>query len=397
MSRTRLPPIGFILSVALAGAGCGRSPALVPNGAVVGTDASGAPTDTDASIDAARPDGGRVHYHAIAVATGEYHACALLDDHRVKCWGDNDLGQLGLGDTKNRGTDSSTMGDNLPTVDLGTGRTATAIAASRYGSCAILDDQTVKCWGYDVGDAPGEMGDHLPPLDFGGRKAVNIAKGETSDCASTDDDTIWCWNSEGIPVPQLQSALPVKPVRALGPADWGVGVLYEDGTLVELPLGSPVPVVPPGHKVVAVAGSGDTSDVFVDMSACVLLDDATTICLPGINGKDTGPVNAIAIGVMRNDGLCSAFSDGSVKCEHGCLAPYSCASDGSFLLGSPAVTVSSNGSFFACALLRDAEIKCWHDYGNSTADYLGAGIDSTGTDGGVTYGAWHAVDLGTHP
>jgi hypothetical protein len=61
------------------------------------------------------------------------------------------------------------------------------------------------------------------------------------------------------------------------------------------------------------------------------------------------------------------------------------------------VTVTSNGSYFACALLRDAEIRCWQDYGSATNDYLGAGIDSTGTDGGVTYGAWHPIDLGTHP
>ena len=149
-------------------------------------------------------DGGRVPYHAIAVATGEYHACALLDDHRVKCWGDNYLGQLGLGDTRNRGDDSSTMGDNLPTVDLGTGRTATAIAASRYASCAILDDQTVKCWGNDIGDEAGQMGDRLPALDFGGRKAVHVAMGEDLDCASMDDDTIWCWGSEDIVTPQLQ-------------------------------------------------------------------------------------------------------------------------------------------------------------------------------------------------
>jgi hypothetical protein len=342
-------------------------------------------------------DGGRVPYHAIAVATGEYHACALLDDHRVKCWGDNNLGQLGLGDTKDRGSDSSTMGDNLPTVDLGTGRMATAIAASRYSSCAILDDQTVKCWGSDIGDEPGEMGDHLAALDFGGRKAVKVAMGEYSDCASMNDNTVWCWDSEGIVMPQLQSGLPSKPVRTLGPADNGVVAIYEDDTLSPvMPSGGPLPVVPPGRKVVAVAG-GQSAEPFINSNACVLLDDATTICLPGINGGTAGPANAIAIGVMRLEGLCSAFSDGSVKCQHGCLPPYQCSSDGSFLLGSPAVTVTSNGNFFACALFRDAEIKCWAPDGQTTIDHLGAEFDSTQADGGITTGAWQPVDLGTHP
>ena len=45
------------------------------------------------------------------------------------------------------------MGDNssemaaLPVVNLGTGRTATAIAAGFGHTCAILDNASVKCWG----------------------------------------------------------------------------------------------------------------------------------------------------------------------------------------------------------------------------------------------------------
>ena len=61
------------------------------------------------------------------------------------------------------------MGDNLPSIDLGTGRTATAIAAGYYHSCAALDNGAVKCWGHNnhgqlgigttanMGDESGEM------------------------------------------------------------------------------------------------------------------------------------------------------------------------------------------------------------------------------------------------
>ena len=83
----------------------------------------------------------------IQVPAGDRFSCALLYDGSVKCWGENDSGQLGLGDMDNRGDGSNEMGDNLPAVDLGTGRTATAIQSGLNHTCAILDNGSVKCWG----------------------------------------------------------------------------------------------------------------------------------------------------------------------------------------------------------------------------------------------------------
>ena len=71
------------------------------------------------------------------------------------------------------------MGDNLPSVDLGSGRSAKFIAAGESHTCAILDDGSAKCWGYGAngrlgygdtlsrGDGAGEMGDYLPVVDLG--------------------------------------------------------------------------------------------------------------------------------------------------------------------------------------------------------------------------------------
>ncbi len=118
----------------------------------------------------------------LSVTAGMEHTCALLDSGDVKCWGDNTHGQLGLGDTAHRGDGAGEMGDSLPTVDLGTGRTAVSIAAGSFHTCALLDTGNFKCWGFNVfgqlglgdaasrGDDPGEMGDNLPivvldPLD----------------------------------------------------------------------------------------------------------------------------------------------------------------------------------------------------------------------------------------
>jgi hypothetical protein len=50
------------------------------------------------------------------------HRCVILNNDKVKCWGMNRAGQLGLGHTRNIGSKPGEMGENLPYVDLGTVR-----------------------------------------------------------------------------------------------------------------------------------------------------------------------------------------------------------------------------------------------------------------------------------
>ena len=107
------------------------------------------------------------------ISAGYAHTCAVLDDDSVKCWGINNYGQLGYGDTARRGDDLGEMGDALDAVDLGTGRTAKMISAGKLHTCAVLDDDKVKCWGdntyassgsptlREARDGSGEMGDNL--------------------------------------------------------------------------------------------------------------------------------------------------------------------------------------------------------------------------------------------
>lgn len=143
-----------------------------------------------------------------SLAAGSAHACALLSDDTIKCWGHNNHGQLGQGDTDNRGDAPGEMGGALPVVDLGSGRYATAVAAGDGHTCVLLDNQSVKCWGYNWngqlgagdnnsrGDAPNEMGDALHAIDLGtGRTALSISAGGAHSCALLDTYDVKCWGS----------------------------------------------------------------------------------------------------------------------------------------------------------------------------------------------------------
>ncbi|WP_437658457.1 hypothetical protein [Sorangium sp. So ce1182] len=145
----------------------------------------------------------------LALATGAYHTCALLRGGRVKCWGHNARGQLGIGDNSHRGASASHMGDNLAEVDVGA--TVTAIAAGGYHTCALLTDGRAKCWGQndfgqlglsdmdDRGDAGDEMGDALPAVDLGeGATARAITAGAHHTCALLTDDRVKCWGRNDV-------------------------------------------------------------------------------------------------------------------------------------------------------------------------------------------------------
>ena len=143
---------------------------------------------------------------ATQIAMGQQFMCALLDNGSVKCWGSNYSGQLGLGDTLDRGNLPGQMGDALPAVNLGTGRTAVRITAALAHACAILDNGALKCWGQNAfaqlgqgdytnrGTMAGQMGDMLLPISLGmGRTAVGVAVSSDNTCAILDNLTVKCF------------------------------------------------------------------------------------------------------------------------------------------------------------------------------------------------------------
>jgi len=188
------------------------------------------PGEMGASLPAVDLGPGRT---ALEVAAGLGHTCARLDDGSVKCWGGNFAGQLGLGDTQQRGDGPGEMGASLPAVDLGPGRTALQVTMGQVHTCARLDDGSVKCWGgndsgqlglgdtQQRGDGPGEMGASLPVVNLGpGRTALQVTAGGFYTCARLDDGSVKCWgqNNDG------QLGLGDMQPRGSGPGEMGAAL-----------------------------------------------------------------------------------------------------------------------------------------------------------------------------
>jgi alpha-tubulin suppressor-like RCC1 family protein len=73
----------------------------------------------------------------VEIVAGGGHTCARGGDGSVWCWGRNDHGQLGLGDTD----------DRLLPVKLASVGDVVALALGTAHSCALRQDGAVWCWG----------------------------------------------------------------------------------------------------------------------------------------------------------------------------------------------------------------------------------------------------------
>ncbi len=134
-----------------------------------------------------------------AIAAGGDHTCALSNSN-VYCWGYNNYGQLGNGNT--------VMSVNTPVQVQGVGGTGAlsgivAVTAGANHTCALAGSGSVYCWGYNT---YGQLGDNSTtnrssPVQVravgGGGSLTGIkqvsAGGQGSTCAVSNTGELYCW------------------------------------------------------------------------------------------------------------------------------------------------------------------------------------------------------------
>lgn len=137
---------------------------------------------------------------------GSFHSCAILANRRIKCWGFNFFGELGYENTDNIGDQSSEMGNALDFVDLGDGLLVQQVAVGRSHTCALFTNGKLKCWGdnsfgqlginsmLQKGHTTLTMGNNLPFVDLGGEYTVlKVQTGQYHTCALLNIGQITCW------------------------------------------------------------------------------------------------------------------------------------------------------------------------------------------------------------
>ena len=329
-------------------------------------------------------------YSASTVQASYYHTCAVLDNSSVKCWGEGQVGMLGTGDNNDRRTPTQVLlgysGGPNTAIEIGQGS-----GSAGHHTCAMMTDNTLQCWGEDFGGQIGHGGNsgwHTTPYPVAmppGKTAIQISNGGHHTCAIMDDNSLYCWgeNEEGIVgvgesgtdvVTPYPINLPAGRTAVAVSTGWksscvilddGTGMCWGlngegqlgDGTTADRDEPTPITILPPNSSLVAIATG--------TLTTCALLDNGSVACW----GKnDVG---------QFGDGTTTS----STSLKYASLPP-----------GRTAISIDL-GKYHACSILDDNSSVCW---GNNTDGQIGDGTTITRlTPTYVTFPGGHFSTIST--
>jgi alpha-tubulin suppressor-like RCC1 family protein len=290
----------------------------------------------------------------VSLAVGLEHACAVMSDGSVRCWGDNTFGQLGTG------TREALTAPVLARL-LGDAR-AVAVAAARTGTCALLDSGRVTCWGH-VGGAASTTGPVAPAKDAGVHDVKLLVGTRERMCVISVLGQVQCWGATArgqLGAPEGQ-ALPVEVPSVSGAAGLAMGFLH---TCVARTNGH---VSCWGNAVTSTGAPAEVPGLTDVVTVSAILGRSCAGASSGVvscwNDNDhaevapgwvPAPVEALR-GATALAGSCGRLADGSVTCVQPTTGQAFTVP-----IARPVRSLAADGeSSRTCALTVDDEVWCW--------------------------------------
>ncbi len=285
---------------------------------------------------------------ARAITMSSTTAYALLQDGTLRAWGYGAWGQLG---------DGSFASSALPVTVSLTG--VTRVAAGSVHACALREDGEAYCWGYNgrghVGNGVvGNVGTPTP-VSAGGRRFSDIGVGNEHSCA-LDGTQIWCWGAQppfgGVGDALVPTVAPVTgSFAAYGIFIGGYGTCARNAS-----------------ARLSCVGTNLNAELGLAIGAVTSL---TQNQFPIMNTYDLGELHSCAVTLA-----------GSVRCagsnSHGQLGN---GTSGAYVEANPVAVSITNvvavgvGYQHSCALKGDGTVWCWGrgDQG-AIGSVVGAGV-----------------------
>ena len=128
---------------------------------------------------------------AVKVVNSHYYGCALMADKKVKCWGSNNLGQLG----------SDQPAIRLEAREVPGLANVAEIVTAVNTACALVQDGTVWCWGDNsvglVGVDTETKNYSEPQQVLGVSNATQLSVGSNHACVRLKNNVVMCWGDNG--------------------------------------------------------------------------------------------------------------------------------------------------------------------------------------------------------
>lgn len=124
------------------------------------------------------------------VAAGLDNTCAIRTDGTLWCWGDNNSGDLGIG--------NGNIQDVPRQVTSPAVNGWTSVTAGNFHTCAIRTGGTLWCWGASnygqLGLGNGASQDRPRQVTAPAAAGwASVTAGGFQTCATRTDTTLWCW------------------------------------------------------------------------------------------------------------------------------------------------------------------------------------------------------------